>query len=184
MDSSQLLICCVVSLLTLRRDYNQIVLICYCLYYIVSDTLLQYDFLFYNQYILTILDLIVLGLCINLLTKNNNNNKETVSDINIFLTVSISIMLGVYLNQLIITDSILINSGNRFYSNLYLDVFSLSDIHLYLLSNWHYEFLSLLLINIKFTEVIDLSRKSFETFLPILGLTTIIYLTVINHIIN
>lgn len=182
MDSSQLLICCVVSLLTLRRDYNQIVLIFYCLYYIISDTLLQYDFLFYNQYILTILDLIVLGLCVNLLTKNNN--KETVSGINIFLTVSISIILGTCLNQLIITDSILINWGNRFYSNLYLDIFSLSDIHLYLLSNWHYEFLTLLLINVKFTEFIDLSRKSFETFLPILGLTTIIYLTVINHIIK
>lgn len=170
MDSSQLLICCVVSLLTLRKDYNQIVLICYCLYYIVSDTLLQYDFLFYNQYILTILDLIVLGLCVNLLTKNNS--KETVSDINIFLTVSISIMLGVHLNQLIITDSILFNLDNGFYSN----------VRLYLLSNWHYEFLTMLLINVKLTEVNDLSRKSFETLSPILGLTTIIYLTVINHI--
>lgn len=174
MENYQLLICCVVSLLTLRKDISQFILVSYCLYYLVSDYFLKYDFLFYHQHFLILLDLGVLVVCAKLLILridyNIKDNTQTSLDINLLLSVGLTITSVTYINCLILNGVLDIEVVNL-------------KVYLYLLSNWHYEFLTLLLININFQETINIRNKTFKSLLSGAGLTTIIYLSVINYIL-
>lgn len=168
MNSYQLIICCVVSLLTIRKDFNQFFLVCYCLYYVITDYLLSYEFLFYNQQYLILLDISVLILCLRLIT-NQSAYINYSKDVNLLTTIGL----------MIISSSLVI------YTQPYYIVEILNNKNwlLYFITNWHYELLIILLININLKDSVNHDPK-INIYSPVricLGLTTILYLTIINY---
>lgn len=166
METYQLIVCCLVSFLLIRRDFPFIMMLLYVLYYVCTDLLLKYDVVFYHQEYLLIVDVIILNLILNVLGSSKDENQ--CNDVKLLSTVGITILIA---HLLLVIDK--------------LSVFYLIPRHIYFsyyLTNWHLELLVLLLINVRVSQL-SLSQKDFmNTLKTITGVNIILTITVLNYL--
>lgn len=166
METYQVIACCLVSLLLIRRDFSFIIMVLYVLYYVCTDLLLQYDIVFYHQQYLILLDVVIFNITLYTLLENKRMVQH--NDIRLLVTVGTTI-LSVHFLSLIDNTTILTLL-------LYYNFLN------YFLSNWHLELLVLLLINVKVSEL-PLSQKDFmNTIKTVLGVTVILTVTILNYL--
>lgn len=166
MGTYQIIICCLVSSLLIRRDFCSAVTMSYVLYYALTDLLLQYELVFYYQQHLIVLDIITFNLTIHVLV--NNKDRVKYNDIRLLITIGLTILI-VHLSS-IIDNSLIFDLATHYgYLNYYL-------------TNWHLELLVLLLINVKVSEL-SLSEGDFNTTLKtVIGVTVILTITFLNYL--